>query len=263
MHDSRSGMAITWTEVGGNVALRFAAADLTKLATLDLSLQMLATGHDLDFGVKLITSAGTESSELTLDQARLIEGSTGRLLFQTVRFPLAGFTGVSLADVTGMKLVLDKSAAGKIILGGVRGSTPGEALNSAPGAAPVAMGPADGQGPAAFHGTGQVTDAQLQQGAGSHGPDGTVQPALVAVTVQASAKFPVRSALPELHVGAKAYDLSGFGADKSTLVFRVPAAEFKNFHAGDKVVVSYGELATSTYVIDAGALSADVLGGVQ
>ena len=135
------------------------------------------------------------------------------------------------------------------------------ASGSFPPLAPTSLRLADGQH---FYGHGQVTDATLAQNAGAQGPNGQPATPSVNLTVRSPDGFPARDALPQLHVGAQTYTLSGYGdATLKALVFKIPVAEFRALTAGSSVVVSYGDLTTTTYVIDAGTLPQDVLDGVQ
>jgi hypothetical protein len=203
-----------------------------------------------------------------LSQILSVQSAEGRNLFQTVRIPVSRFTGVPLAGVQGIKLVFDQSAKGSIIVGAVR-ATAGGQINANPPAAVAGSGVAAGTPGATpavqgFVGVGQITDASVAQGAGAHGPNGQPVQAYVDLKVESADHFPARNELPILHIGDKTFDLSGYdNGSQDTLVFKVPVQDFKALQANAPVVVTYGPTATSTYVINAGTLPADILNGIQ
>ena len=80
----------------------------------------------------------------------------------------------------------------------------------------------------------------------------------VEIELTSDTMFPVRDALPTLHIGSESFQLSGHrNGDLHTIFFVLDASEFAALPNGTQVVISYGDPGGESW--DAGTLNKSML----
>lgn len=122
-------MRMTWADTTAYYQNNIPAAyeDLTGYQSLlfraSVDFSASVSGANLDFSVQLTDSAGNTSSQDVNAYTHALfyqPGSTfydvPKIIFNTVKIPLAGFTGIDITKVRNVTFVYNKSAAGAIVV---------------------------------------------------------------------------------------------------------------------------------------------------
>lgn len=198
-----------------------------------------------DFSIHLVDPDGRLSTGIPVSRFTELwgPGSDSTELFQTVRIPIAEFGLSPSSKIRGVRLVFDRSNAGKLNFAHVRFSTttsqnlisarPGAAERTAE-AALSSRSSSDWANAAVVTGFARVAKTERV----APQPD---RPAVIEVTVEAPRGFPVGSQLPTLVIGGKKFLNGNYrGTGLATLVFSIPSEQFASLPERAPMQVQYG-----------------------
>ena len=283
-HDTTLKSAkITWKRAGSrvyfaNIWSGASGRSLTGYDTLDFRISRSTSSLNpastvaTDFSLALFSSPQAISSRVSLSAYTELMGPVGRTsgnlhsILQTVRIPLASFTGIDLGKVRGMVLNFDKTTSGEIYIADVRLGTFTEGAASLaagtrarqPSVMPPLPVPSDQESRGTDEGASKDLGAVVT--AIEHVPASSISGGeAVEVSVELrNGVFPVRDSLVVLQVGDLTSDLSRYpnSGETNRLIFTFPASAFETLQNGVPVSVYYGEdPETSNWKADAGLLN--------
>ncbi len=185
-------------------------------------------------------------------------------ILQTVSIPLRDFQSLAAVkgQTRGVRFTFDRTMAGAIYLANVRFVNTlgaGQALSPAVSMAepePRAVQTSERHAPQPLVGTSDqmihpasITSIhEVSHSTALNGASG------VEIELESDTMFPVRNALPTLHIGAQSFQLSGHrNGDLHTIFFVLDMSEFAALPNGSQVVITYGDRGRESW--DAGTLN--------
>jgi hypothetical protein len=263
-HDATQRAAsVDWNTPGGFLQLNDAAAgvpiDVSAFRTLEFRVALRCpesvqsaqsvcsddpdpTG-DVDFSISLANSNGTSSSLLPLKSYAVVRRPVGssftlNTILQTVRIPLADFTGANLSQFRGVRFTFNKTASSSVFLANVRL----DKANAGPGGLDVALSGLSGSSSAVMEPISAAETNRIVAIRSTQAPSDSSgsQPA-VEIELYSSRAFPIGGALPVLTIGTNSFNLSRFaGHGSHSLIFTLPDAQYSALQDGAEVRVKVG-----------------------
>jgi hypothetical protein len=248
-------MQLNWTETGSG-------RDLATFKYLDFRVLRgpthIGQKTPTDFSLQLIDANNQPSRKIPVSQfAQILGPVTENMVFQTVRVPLAEFTGVNQASIRGVRFTFDVSSSGSLFFANVRFSTDGSPTNenlvtpllaqtttlpflltqsqtSAVHPPSVQSSPSKLEEDRAMVVTVKVRSRSRQLSTGR----------VVDLGIRARTHFPVTNALPVLVMGGKRFSTSHYPKDGrlDTLVFSVPERDYRALPEQGPMIVQYGKV---------------------
>jgi hypothetical protein len=239
---------VRWQAPGGFLQLNAAApdtpADVSAYKSLGFRIALECFGKlcesdpnptgDVNFTIALANADGSFSDALALKDYAVVRRPVGTLVFdvfestnilQSVRIPLADFTGADLARIVGVRFIFNRTGRSSIYLADVGFET----APAGPGGLPplaVSIGEsAEGKAtamstPVDVNLIAAIRKTRLTEG-------GRTGEAAVEIEFRSSRAFPVTDSLPILRLGTKTFRLSRFaGGNRRGLIFSLAAEEF-------------------------------------
>ena len=256
-HDStQRAAAVNWSTPGGFLQMNASAvgADVSLFRSLEfrVALRCFSTlcssspkpTGDVDFSISLANGDGTFSSPVTLKSYAVVRRpvassfATLNTVLQTVRIPLADFSGADLSQYRGVRFTFDRTAPASIFLANVRlDRTP-----AGPGGLAVTTSAAGGMSGAIMQvaspaETNRIVAIRPSKLASEAAAD---QPA-VEIELYSSRAFPIGGALPVLQIGGNSYNLSRLaGHDSHGLIFMLAVSDYAALQGGADVRLTIG-----------------------
>lgn len=197
-----------------------------------------------NFSIRLVAADGTASAPVQLRDYVALTGPVGGLvtfagasphpILQTIRIPLAAFSGIPLTSLHGVRYTFDDTPRDEIFIGNIRLSLLGGGFATT--------------SPAAFTDADDPVDA-----GGSDAPDVNRLSAMrrtltatgaetIEIELASNREFLPRGELLVLRIGAQEFDLSRYPntGDTRTVIFALTSEQFGRIVNGDAVTIHYG-----------------------
>ena len=197
-----------------------------------------------NFSIRLVTGNGTDSASVQLRDYLWLTGPVGGLvefagasphpILQTVRIPLSEFSGISLANLRGVRFTFDDTNRDEIFIGNIRLTSLGG--NASAPFQSVLAGADDRLDPGNPPPNDVNRIAAMRRVTPAPGQTG------VEIELTSNREFLPHGELLVLHIGALEVDLSRYATDGDTrtVIFTLTSEQFAQIRTGDHVTVLYG-----------------------
>jgi len=201
-----------------------------------------------NFSIQLVTANGIASASVQLKDLLTLTGPVGGLvefagasphpILQTIRIPLASFSGISLTNLRGVRFTFDDTKRDEIFIGNIRLSPLAGGLALAASAA--SAGPDDPLDTGASDGSDVNKVSAIRRAFGASGTES------IEIELASNREFLPHGELLVLRIGSREFDLSRYAldGDTRTVIFTLTPEQFGQLSTGDAVTVHYGAGAT-------------------
>lgn len=204
--------------------------------------------------VALVSSSGKVSPSIDVEAARWLAWPTiaedyasavsAHEMLTTIRIDVSKFKPSATKDVRAIRFILSGPQSGLVAISditvdGRKKESRDETVRTAR-AETAPPTPAELRLPILPAPAGERNSLAIGRSAGAAGTSGTAEAAAVEVRLASERPFPITNVLPVLWIGEHAFTVSAIAADRLSITFTIPAADYRELSAGAPVRLQIG-----------------------